>query len=67
MITVINSVNFIRVNVLYHPQFVALLEEVAARSTGWVCSRSLVGDAVYGVGLLPLAGWGCGFESCWGV
>jgi hypothetical protein len=24
------------------------------------------GRAVYGLGLLPLACWDCGFESCWG-
>ena len=45
MITVINSVNFNRANAVNRPQFVALFEEVAARSTAWVCGRSLVGIA----------------------
>ena len=43
MITVINSVDFIRANALNHPQSAALFEEVAAQSTAWVCGRSLVG------------------------
>jgi hypothetical protein len=45
MITAINSVNFIHANVLDHPQFVAFFEDVAARSTAWVCGRSLFGNA----------------------
>jgi hypothetical protein len=44
-ITAINSVNFVHANALNHPQFAALFEEVAARSTAWVCDRTLVGIA----------------------